>query len=129
MNRMKSLREEQGISMREAAKRLNMPYTTYVNYEKGEREPNSETLIAIASFYGTSIDYLLGKTSTRSYGNQFTPDARQDLDPLSEDEQSLIKDYRRLSSTGKEYVLQTVAVALQAYSEKNDTSTHLEKAN
>ncbi len=115
--------------MREAAKRLNMPYTTYVNYEKGEREPNSETLIAIASFYGTSIDYLLGKTSTRSYGNQFTPDARQDLDPLSEDEQSLIKDYRRLSSTGKEYVLQTVAVALQAYSEKNDTSTHLEKAN
>ena len=60
--------------MREAAKRMNMPYTTYVNYEKGEREPNSETLIAIASFYGTSIDYLLGKTSLRHYGSQQTPD-------------------------------------------------------
>lgn len=74
MNRMKSLREEKGISMREAAKRMNMPYTTYVNYEKGEREPNSETLIAIASFYGTSIDYLLGKTSLRHYGTLQTPD-------------------------------------------------------
>ena len=65
MNRMKSLREEKGISMREAARCLNMAYTTYVNYEKGDREPNSETLIAIATFYGTSIDYLLGKTASR----------------------------------------------------------------
>lgn len=60
MNRMRKLREEKGISMREAASCLKMPYTTYVNYEKGTREPNSETLIAIAAFYGTSIDYLIG---------------------------------------------------------------------
>lgn len=59
MNRMKQLREKMGISMMEAAKRLSMPYTTYVNYEKGAREPDSETLIQIANFYGTTIDYLL----------------------------------------------------------------------
>ncbi len=74
MNRMKSLRAEKGISMRDAAKCLHMPYTTYVNYEKGEREPNSETLIAIATFYGTSIDYLLGKTSLRHYTAEPMPD-------------------------------------------------------
>ena len=74
MNRMKSLREEMGISMREAARSLNMAYTTYVNYEKGEREPNSETLIAIATFYDTSIDYLLGKTTVRSFSAQELPD-------------------------------------------------------
>ena len=50
--------------MKEAAQRLNMPYTTYVNYEKGMREPNSETLIKIADFYNTSIDYLLCKPGT-----------------------------------------------------------------
>lgn len=65
MNRMKHLREELGISMREVARRLEMPYTTYVNYEKGSREPNSETLIEIANFFGTSIDYLLGKSNER----------------------------------------------------------------
>lgn len=67
MNRMKALREEKGLTMREAAKQLNMPYTTYVNYEKGVREPNSEVLILIATFYETSIDYLLGKTSIRRF--------------------------------------------------------------
>ena len=65
MNRMKLLREEKGISMKEAAFKLGIPYTTYVNYEKGAREPNSEMLIEIANFYNTSIDYLLGKTDTR----------------------------------------------------------------
>lgn len=63
MNRMHELRTEKGISMKEAAARLEMPYTTYVNYEKGTREPNSETLILLAEFYNTSIDYLVGKSS------------------------------------------------------------------
>lgn len=50
--------------MKEAARQLEMPYTTYVNYEKGTREPNSETLISLAKFYNVSIDYLLGRTSS-----------------------------------------------------------------
>ena len=61
MNRLSQLRQEKGLNMREAARQLGMPYTTYVNYEKGTREPNSETLISLAKFYGTSIDYLLCK--------------------------------------------------------------------
>lgn len=65
MSRMKELRQERGITMKDAARQLNLPYTTYVNYEKGTREPNSETLIQIANFYNTSIDYLLGKSDTR----------------------------------------------------------------
>lgn len=65
MNRMKELRQERGITMKGAAQQLDLPYTTYVNYEKGTREPNSETLIQIANFYNTSIDYLLGKSDTR----------------------------------------------------------------
>lgn len=49
--RLKELREVRGVSMKETAKNLGIPYTTYVNYEKGAREPNSETLVAIARFY------------------------------------------------------------------------------
>ena len=63
MNRMRELREERGITMKEAANALGMPYTTYVNYEKGVREPNSETLIKIADFYNTTIDYLVNRSS------------------------------------------------------------------
>jgi len=61
MERMRQARQKLGISMMEAARRLKMPYTTYVNYEKGDREPPSATLVAIAKFYGVSVDYLLGR--------------------------------------------------------------------
>ena len=50
MNRLSQLRQEKGLNMREAARQLGMPNTTYVNYEKGTREPNSETLISLAKF-------------------------------------------------------------------------------
>ena len=65
MNRIPELRKERGISMKQAAEQLGMPYTTYVNYEKGVRQPNSETLIDLANFYNTSIDYMLGKSNDR----------------------------------------------------------------
>lgn len=41
MNRIAELRVKMGLSMKEAASRLEMPYTTYVNYEK---EPENRTL-------------------------------------------------------------------------------------
>ncbi len=49
--------------MKEAARLLDMPYTTYVNYEKGLREPTSEVLIQLAEFYDTSVDYIVGRSA------------------------------------------------------------------
>lgn len=64
MNRIKELRLKKGISMAEAARDLEMPYTTYVNYEKGDREPNSETLIILAKYFNCTIDHLIGRDNT-----------------------------------------------------------------
>ncbi len=61
MNRIKELRERKNISMRQAAEELKIPYTTYVGYEKGAREPNSEMLIRLAEYYNVSVDYLIGR--------------------------------------------------------------------
>ena len=61
-DRIKSLRKSKGYNMRQMASALNLPYTTYVNYEKGAREPNSEQLILISKYFGVSIDYLMGRT-------------------------------------------------------------------
>lgn len=49
--------------MSDAAKALGLPYTTYINYEKGYREPNSEVLIQIANYFDVTVDYLIGNTS------------------------------------------------------------------
>lgn len=61
MNRLKDLRENAGMNMKEAADALGYKYMRYVNYEKGERTLNSEQLIKIADFYDVTIDYVLGR--------------------------------------------------------------------
>lgn len=63
MNRMKQLREKKNKTMSQVARELKMPYTTYVNYEKGVREPNSEVLIQIANYFNVSVDCLIGRAN------------------------------------------------------------------
>ena len=63
MNRIKELRIKKGLNMREAAKAIGIPYTTYINYEKGDREPNSEMLMRLSDFFGVSVDTLIGRSN------------------------------------------------------------------
>ena len=56
------LRNELGINKAEAARRLNMSAMGYGRYESGEREPSFQTVSFIAQTFGTTSDYLYGKT-------------------------------------------------------------------
>ncbi len=64
MQRLKELRLKAEKTMAQVARELNISYTTYVGYEKGERQPNSEILITIAKYYGCTVDYIIGKDDT-----------------------------------------------------------------
>lgn len=105
MVRIKQLRESKGINMKEAARLLAMPYTTYVNYEKGQREPTSEVLIQLADFFETTVDYLVGRTD--AYTQVKHPgDARPSLalaptPELTPDESDLLHKYRSLDYGGQ----------------------------
>ena len=63
MFRIKELRLKRNISMRQVAKDLDIPYTTYISYEKETHEPNFKMLIRIADYFDCSIDHLLGRTN------------------------------------------------------------------
>jgi len=54
------------LNMKQVSDALRIPYTTYVNYEKGEREPSAEFLIQVAEYYNTTVDYLIGRTDNPS---------------------------------------------------------------
>ena len=77
MNRLKQLRTEHGLSMREVANRINVPYTTYVNYEKGVRDPSTEVLGKLAKFFETTVDYLLGISDNVSVNNFKLPEIEE----------------------------------------------------
>ena len=60
--RLRDLREEADVSQTELAKILDMSQTGYSKYETGENDIPTAVLIALADFYHTSVDYLLGRT-------------------------------------------------------------------
>lgn len=70
-DRLKNLRQDKKLNMKQTAAALQMPYTTYVSYEKDEREPNSEILVQLADFFDCSVDYLIGRSKHKKVQNTF----------------------------------------------------------
>ena len=60
--RLRDLREDRDLNQTQVAKMLGMSPTGYSKYETGENDIPTSILIALARFYDTSIDYLLGET-------------------------------------------------------------------
>lgn len=62
--KLKDLRVSNKYTQDKLASILNISRPTYTRYETGERNPDYETLIALANIYKVSTDYLLGVTTT-----------------------------------------------------------------
>ena len=57
--RIESERKLAGWTKTQTAKKLNLPLTTYANYEYGNREPDIKTLADIAKLFDLTTDYLV----------------------------------------------------------------------
>lgn len=60
--RLRDLREDHDLTQTQVAKLLSMSQTGYSKYETGENDISTQALLKLAEFYGTSVDYLLGRT-------------------------------------------------------------------
>lgn len=69
--RLKALRLERHLQQSDVARIICCGQSLYSRYERGEREIPLSALIALADFYGVSLDYLVG----RSDDPTFTPSA------------------------------------------------------
>lgn len=58
--RLKDLREDSDLVQKEVAAMLGIDQRVYSNYETGKREIPTRFVIALAKFYKTSTDYILG---------------------------------------------------------------------
>ena len=66
MRRLKELRDRRGISQLKLAKALGLTQNRVSRYESGAREADYKTLIALADYFGVSVDYLLERTDNPS---------------------------------------------------------------
>ena len=55
------MREDRDLTQTQIADMLSMSQTGYSKYETGENDIPTRVLIALADFYDTSVDYLLGR--------------------------------------------------------------------
>lgn len=102
LKNLRKLRTEKNISQQQLAAIINVSQQSVNKYENHETEPNLATLIMLADFFDTSIDYIIGRT-----------DIRHKIEPVSdhelnEREERLFKYYRQLPKN-KQDCLEEVA--------------------
>lgn len=61
--RLRDLREDNDMKQTEISEMLGIQQTVYSRYERGVRTIPIEHLLVLADFYGTSTDFLLGRTN------------------------------------------------------------------
>lgn len=110
---LKSARKASGKTQKEVADALGVGQSTYKNYECGIREPNGETIVALANLFDVTTDYLLGR-----------PDAEPPKDPVDnlmtvdEMEADLMKRWMELKPEAREIVLQVLRDIVHADDER-----------
>ena len=62
------LRNEKGLSQRQAAAELGVSQALLSHYETNAREPKLEFVVKVCDYYGVTTDYILGRTNERSDG-------------------------------------------------------------
>lgn len=63
--RIRNLREDEDMTQQQMAELLFINRRTYSGYETGARMIPPEVLGKIADIFGTSVDYLMGRTDER----------------------------------------------------------------
>ena len=100
-NRLEEIRRENGENLTEAAKRCGIAYTTYISYEKRQREMDSEVLIQISQALGITIDHLLYRD-----GN------------VVQIKSPLVQKYEKLDDTAKRVVDSVIEIELSRTAQK-----------
>lgn len=104
MIRLKELREGKNLSQQRLAIELNVSQATISKYELGLAEPDIPTIIQLAGYFHVSTDYLLGLSDSRQGISKSS---------LSDAEQQLVFDYKRLNQIQKAKLLAYLQGLLQ----------------
>jgi len=92
---LKQLREKYKVSQQKLAEAVGVSQQSINKYENHSIEPDIATLCAMADYFHTSVDHLVGRTEEGDGGAAVV---------LTGEEVEIISDYRRLSPREKESI-------------------------
>jgi len=99
MQNLKKLRQQNGMSQERLAQQLHITQQAVYKYESGISQPDIERMKELASFFHTSVDYLIGYTDDPRPHQRLIPTA------LTEEELMIIESYRQLPDDMKDHIL------------------------
>ena len=108
LENLKRLRIEAGVSQKSLAEAIGVSQQSINKYENHKIEPDIETLIRIADYFKTSVDYLVGHTHFRE------PMTLTSAHQWSKKQLSLISAYQMLNKREQE----SIDLILENYTNK-----------
>lgn len=96
VTRLKQLRVKRGVSQLKLADAVGVSQQSINKYENHGVEPDIQTLVALADYFGTSVDYLVGRTDQARIVEPAAPFH------LNAEEAWLIESWRQLSEPERE---------------------------
>ncbi|MCZ0891847.1 helix-turn-helix transcriptional regulator [Ligilactobacillus saerimneri] len=104
MNRIKELRREKGLSLKELSNEIGISSATLSRYETEKRKPKIENWSKLADFFGVSIGYIQGTSEIRKsfYGEDDPFDAFVNAIAVHQDKEGN-------AGFGKNYTSESVA--------------------
>lgn len=104
-DRLKQLRSEAGISMKQLAAEVDVSDAAICKWENGTAEPKVSYLIKLSEYFECTVDYLVGKTDEFGAvkGNGVKPPLK-----LTREERQLVASVRELKPNMKSLLQDTV---------------------
>ncbi|BDP45648.1 MULTISPECIES: helix-turn-helix domain-containing protein [Enterococcus] len=120
MNRIQELRKEAHLTQAELAKKIGVNPVTMSRYENGNRSPKLDKLEKMSDLFHVSIDYITGKSDSRTGTNEHWDEiarkmnvgVENSLPPLARDKdiarKALLLDFDKLNESGRKEALKQV---------------------
>lgn len=107
--RIKEKRKEAGLNQKELAAKVGLSEASVSKYEHGKVEDATHNMLnKFADVLGVSIAWLLGLEEK----------PKESASPLSTEEKRLVDGFRSLNRAGKDYIMQTMDIAVTAYKDE-----------
>ena len=103
MSRIRDIRKQNGVTMKELGKAVGVGESTISMYENGKRQPDNSMLLKIADYFNVSVDYLLGRDE-----QQKMPTVEDD--GLSDRQRAFMESVRSMSPEDLDLLESLIAV-------------------
>lgn len=107
LKNLKQLREAASVSQKQLANAIGVSQQSINKYENHKIEPDIGTMIRIADYFNTSVDYLIGHTEIQRKIEATS------VWELNDEERKILCGYRKLSAKKRK----SIAMIIDSYNE------------